>query len=237
MIYPFFTFLFAALNHITSVPSRLEITDPEAIKTKKAFQSTVRQDPVKEMVELKSKIPDIEYDLKYATKNNFTGKRLYPSSLKKTFLRKPVCEALQQVQDSLRKKGLGLKIFDAYRPYSVTIKMWETVRDEKYVANPVKGSNHNRGTAVDLTIIHLKSRQELNMGTGFDHFSDSAHHSFTQLPEEILQNRNLLKNIMEYFGFRAYQEEWWHYSWPESERFELLDISFQKLAKWAKRNP
>ncbi len=126
--------------------------------------------------------------------------------------------ALQKVQKELNQSGWGLKIFDAYRPYSVTVKFWELVKDERYVANPSKGSGHNRGITVDLTIINLKTRLELNMGTGFDNFSDTAHHSFTNLSEDILQNRILLKTTMEKYGFKAYNEEWWHYSLADANK-------------------
>ncbi len=125
--------------------------------------------------------------------------------------------------------GLGLKIFDAYRPYSVTEKMWLPVQDDRYAADPKKGSGHNRGVAVDLTLIYLATGEELNMGTGFDNFSDTAHHAFTNLPEDILQNRLLLKKNMEQYGFKALDTEWWHYSLPNAKDFELLDIDFKKL--------
>lgn len=125
--------------------------------------------------------------------------------------------------------GLGLKIFDAYRPYAVTEKFWELVHDERYVANPANGSGHNRGTSLDLTIIYLENGQELNMGTGFDNFTDTAHHSFTNLPESILQNRMLLKSLMEQNGFKALETEWWHYSLPNSKQYELLNLSFKKI--------
>jgi D-alanyl-D-alanine dipeptidase len=105
------------------------------------------------------------------------------------------------------------------------------VKDDRYVANPSKGSGHNRGTTVDLTIINLKTRVELNMGTDFDNFSDTAHHSFSSLSEDILQNRILLKTTMEKYGFKAYNEEWWHYSLTDANKFELLDIDFKKLKK------
>jgi D-alanyl-D-alanine dipeptidase len=127
--------------------------------------------------------------------------------------------------------GLGLKIFDAYRPYSVTVKFWELVKDERYVANPAKGSGHNRGIAVDLTIIDLKTGKELDMGTGFDNFTDTAHHTFTSLPEEVLHNRLLLKSTMEKYGFIALESEWWHYYLANGNTFELLDIEFKKLKK------
>ena len=157
--------------------------------------------------------------------------QMYPKNTSITFLRLPAAIALQKVQQELNEKGLGLKIFDAYRPFSVTVKFWELVKDERYVANPSKGSGHNRGIAVDLTIIYLKDGHELNMGTGFDNFTDTAHHTFTKLPEEILQNRELLRSTMEKFGFKAFESEWWHYFLAEGNRFEILDIEFSKLKK------
>jgi zinc D-Ala-D-Ala dipeptidase len=156
---------------------------------------------------------------------------MYPAGTHHSFLREPVAAALKKVQEELKGMGLGIKIFDAYRPYSVTVKFWELVKDERYVAHPAKGSGHNRGAAVDLTIIQLKTGTELNMGTGFDNFSDTAHQDYTRLPEEVLQNRQLLRSTMVKHGFRIYSEEWWHYSWPEAATFELLDIDFKKLAK------
>jgi len=146
-------------------------------------------------------------------------------------MRAPAAEALKKVQQELNTQGYGLKIFDAYRPFSVTVKFWELVHDERYVANPSKGSGHNRGIAVDLTIINLKNGIELDMGTGFDNFTDSAHHTFTKLPEEILQNRQLLRSTMEKYGFKAFDTEWWHYFLSAGEKFEILDIDFKKLAK------
>lgn len=154
---------------------------------------------------------------------------MYPANTQVTFLRLPAVRALQKVQAELNSKGLGMKIFDAYRPYSVTEKFWKLVHDERYVANPANGSGHNRGASVDLTIINLQTGKELDMGTGFDNFTDTAHHSFTALSESVLQNRLLLKSTMEKYGFNALETEWWHYSLPQSKRFELLNISFKKL--------
>ncbi|MCH5718416.1 M15 family metallopeptidase [Niabella hibiscisoli] len=125
---------------------------------------------------------------------------------------------------------MGLKVFDAYRPYSVTRKFWDLVKDERYVANPAKGSNHNRGTAIDLTLIQLNTGEELDMGTGFDNFSDTAHHSFKQLPEPILHNRQKLKTVMAKYGFTALSTEWWHYTYQSNIRFDVLDIPFRKLS-------
>src|SRR6476620_9652476 len=109
--------------------------------------------------------------------------------------------------------------------------MWELVHDERYVANPSKGSGHNRGLSIDLTLVDLKTGKEIEMGTGFDNFTDSASHSFINLPEEILQNRKLLKETMEKYGFKPLQTEWWHYSWPNDRNYEVFDMDFKTLRK------
>ena len=205
---------------------KLSVTDKYTL-----YKKQVQRDSTKKMIELKTLVPNLVYDLRYATINNFTHRLMYPQKTTVTFLRLPVALALQKAQHELNGKGFGLKIFDAYRPYSVTVKFWELVKDERYVANPVKGSGHNRGIAVDLTIINLKTGEELNMGTGFDNFTDTAHQTFTHLPEEILQNRQLLRSTMERYGFNAFETEWWHYFFKDGEKFEVLDIDFKKLRK------
>ncbi|MER3463654.1 MAG: peptidase M15, partial [Chitinophagaceae bacterium] len=184
----------------------------------------------KPMIEVRTAIPGVEYDLRYATRSNFTGEKLYKSG-KYTFLRSAVIEALMSVQEELRQKKLTLKIFDAYRPYTVTKKMWGLIHDERYVADPSKGSGHNRGIAVDLTIADASTGKELNMGTDFDNFTDTAHQTFKYLPATVLENRMLLKNLMEQYGFKALETEWWHYSWPNNHNYEVLDIDFKKLKK------
>jgi D-alanyl-D-alanine dipeptidase len=197
----------------------------------KEYQKLVELDSTKKMIELKSIIHDIIYDLRYATTNNFMHREIYPSQTNYTFLREPAAKALEEVQTELSKHGLGLKIFDAYRPYAVTQKFWELVKDERYVANPAKGSGHNRGIAVDLTIISLKNGEELNMGTGFDNFTDSAHQDFMELPSDIMQNRELLRSTMVKHGFKILPTEWWHYYLNDGDRFEVLDLDFKKLKK------
>jgi zinc D-Ala-D-Ala dipeptidase len=194
------------------------------------LQKTVQHNPQKQMVDIKKLIPNIVLDLKYATTDNFMKIKLYPP-IKTTYLRKEAAIALQKVQQELNKQGLGLKIFDAYRPYHVTEKMWEPVQDDRYAADPKKGSGHNRGVAIDLTIIDLKIKKELNMGTGFDNFSDTAHTDFIHLPQQVLQNRNLLKTTMEKNGFKVLDTEWWHFYLPNAKEFELLDISFSEFVK------
>jgi len=156
---------------------------------------------------------------------------MYKKGLRYTFLRLPAARALLAVQSELNAKGLGLKIYDAYRPYSVTVAFWDLIHDERYVANPAKGSGHNRGIATDLTIVNLKTGYELDMGTGFDNFTDSAHHSFKQFPDSVLANRELLKSTMEKYGFHLFETEWWHYFWGGAEAFPVLDLDFHVLYK------
>lgn len=184
------------------------------------------------MVEIKNLIPNIVYDLRYATTNNFTHTILYRSG-EQTFLRLAAAKALQKVEKDLNQRGFELKIFDAYRPYAITKKMWDLIHDNRYVADPSKGSGHNRGLAIDLTIINSKNGSELNMGTGFDNFTDSAHQSFKNLPPNILSNRQLLRETMEKYGFKALETEWWHYSWPNDRNYQVMNIDFNKLEKYS----
>ncbi|MBO9201168.1 MULTISPECIES: M15 family metallopeptidase [Niastella] len=195
------------------------------------YQSTVLNDSARKMVELLQLIPGIVYDLRYATTNNFTHLQLYVPASNHTFLRLPAARALAAVQKELNTRGYGLKIFDAYRPYAVTVRFWELIKDERYVANPGRGSGHNRGLAVDLTIVELKSHRELDMGTGFDNFSDTAHHAFTALPPEVLEHRKLLLDVMVKHGFNKLDTEWWHFFWPNDREYEVLDIPFVELVK------
>lgn len=202
------------------------------IKEGKKLRADGKSNPAKKMADIKKIIPDIVLDLRYTTTNNFMHKKLYPATTT-TYLRLPAAKALMAIQKELRNLGLGLKIFDAYRPYTVTEKMWELVKDDRYAADPKKGSGHNRGTAVDVTLINLISKEELQMGTGYDNFSDTAHHSFMALPKIVLENRKTLRSTMEKHGFRMLETEWWHYSLPNAKDYELLDIPFKTLKKIA----
>ncbi len=227
-----YLFLFFSLSMvIRSFAQAPGYTRPPVTDKLSEYKKQVKADPAKKMTELRELAPGIVYDLRYAGTNNFMRRMMYPAGTIFAYLRQPAARALQKVQEELNVKGLGLKIFDAYRPYSVTVKFWELVKDENYVAHPARGSGHNRGIAVDLTLLQLPAGTELAMGTGFDNFSDTAHHGFNRLPADILLNRQLLKTLMVKHGFRAYDKEWWHYSWPDAARFELLDIGFNKLKK------
>ncbi len=192
------------------------------------YKNSIAHKPGFAIVDIKAVIPGIALDLRYAGTNNFTRQQLYPAT-STTYLRGSAAKALKLVQEQLKRKGLGLKIFDAYRSYSATEAMWELVKDERYAADPKKGSGHNRGIAVDLTIIDLTTKKELDMGTGFDNFTDSARHDFKALPTAVIQNRMQLRRIMEKAGFSALETEWWHYSLPNVNEYGLLNLSFEQL--------
>ncbi|MDR3712123.1 MAG: M15 family metallopeptidase [Puia sp.] len=207
----------------------------QVIDSRKLYLETVQKDSNQRMEDLRQRIPSLVFDLRYATKDNFVKQPLYPAT-RTSFLRLPAAKALAGVQAALKTQGLGLKIFDAYRPYGVTKKMWEIVHDSRYVADPAKGSGHNRGIAVDLTLIDLSTGKELPMPTGFDNFSDSAHQDFRDLPEESIRNRLLLKTVMEKYGFEPLKTEWWHFSLPQPGDFKVLDLPFDELDSQDTRN-
>lgn len=194
------------------------------------YKQMLIEDPNLELVELKSLIPDIVYDLRYAGRNNFTGKKLYPSDTRLTFLRKLPAEALKAAADEFKTMGYKIKVFDAYRPYSVTEKFWKLIKDERYVAHPRSGSGHNRGLAIDLTLIDIKTGNEIEMGTGYDDFNETAHHGAENISNTAKANREILKNVMLRHGFRLFETEWWHYSWPNTDnRYDVMNIPFKKL--------
>lgn len=230
-----FLLLFSIIFHFldTSILAQSNVGNKyglNVIDDVKLLQSEIANDSNKKMIDIKKAIPSLIIDLRYSTTNNFMHRRLYPFLLT-TYLRLAAVNALKEVAIALKHKNLAIEIFDAYRPYAVTEQLWETVKDSRYAADPSKGSGHNRGTAVDLTIVNLRTKKELNMGTGFDNFSDTAHQDFTGLPAKILQNRLLLKTVMEKYGFVSLDTEWWHFSLPDANNYELLNISFDALKK------
>lgn len=193
------------------------------------YADSVKQNPSIKLVLLKNYIKDIVLDLRYATTNNFMSKKLYKSA--DAFYGLAATIALTKVQDSLKKINLGLKIFDAYRPYAATCLMWQVVKDDRYAANPKTGSGHNRGIAIDLTLINFITKTEVPMPTSFDNFSDTSHHNFTALPLNVLENRRILTTIMEHFGFKKLDTEWWHFQFITAVKPPVFNISFKHLKK------
>lgn len=191
------------------------------------YKLQVKANPDKQLVEIKKYIPEITLDLRYATTNNFMHRRMY--KIAKAYARLPVVKALQQVEAELKTQGLGLKIYDAYRPYAVTVNFYELTPDTNFVADPRKGSKHNRGCAIDLSLISLKTGKELDMPTGFDSFSRKAGASYMDLSAQQITNREMLKTVMAKYGFRVISTEWWHYDFTGWAGYELLDIPVEWL--------
>ena len=167
---------------------------------------------------------DFVYDMKYATTDNFLKAQVYECG--ECYMRVATAKALISANISFIDRGFRIKFFDCYRPHDVQKKMWEIVPNPTYVANPAKGSVHNRGGAVDITLVDLKGN-EVAMGTTFDFFGPKARHSYKNLPKEVLQNRKILKEVMEATGFRAIASEWWHYNYPITLNYEVSNFLWE----------
>lgn len=177
------------------------------------------------LVDLSQVMPDVILDIRYASRNNFLGFPVYAKPV--CYLHKKAVDALIAVQKELSTMGLGLKVFDGYRPLSVQQMMWDAVQDERYVSNPAKNKGrHTRGTAVDLTLVDCEGN-ELEMPTAFDDFTEKAHSDYSDLSEAVLRNRTLLAEVMERHGFQRLPTEWWHFDfqdWRDDSQFPPLDI-------------
>lgn len=193
----------------------------------KTYQADYKENPANELVEIKKEIPSVVLDIRYATKNNFMKEVMYGQA--RAFARRPVVAQLKKIQSLLKPKGYGLKIFDAYRPYAITLAFWEKASDKNFVANPAKGSKHNRGCAVDLTIIDLKTGKDVPMPTPYDSFAPEAAPHFNKLPPTIIKNRDFLIATMETNGFKVIYNEWWHFDFKSWQNYPLMDIPFEKL--------
>lgn len=174
-------------------------------------------------VNLKDYSADFVYDMKYATEDNFLKAKVYDCA--ECFLRFKTVKALVKANTKFIKKGYHIKIYDCYRPLDIQKRMWKIVSNPEYVADPAKGSIHNRGGAVDITLVDVDGI-ELDMGTSFDFFGPEASHYFDNLSDEVKQNRALLKRIMKKSNFNSFDSEWWHYN--------LKNASIDKVAntKW-----
>ncbi len=180
-----------------------------------------------DLIAVTAAAPGIRLDIRYATSNNFTGQAVYPAA--EAYLRRPVAEKLAAVEAELETQNLGLKVFDAYRPLAVQKRFWEIMPDERYVADPQKGSRHNRGSAVDVTLVRRDTGIELPMPTPYDDFTEKAGWAYTNFPPEVLRNRELLREVMTRHGFLPFPTEWWHYDDAAWTNYSILDINFSDL--------
>jgi D-alanyl-D-alanine dipeptidase len=159
-------------------------------------------------------------DMRYATTDNFVKEKMYDCS--RCFLRPKVAQKILEAHLMLQEGGLGLKMLDCFRPRPIQQKLWDKFKNPLYVTDPAKGSMHNRGAAVDLTIVDAEGEQ-LDMGTAFDFFGKEAHHAYINLSEEVLANRKLLRETMQAVELHPITTEWWHYSF-RGEQYELSDM-------------
>lgn len=173
------------------------------------------------LINIKSIIANILIDLRYATPDNFTGQTMY--EFQECFLQKEVALQLAEVQKELESMGLGLKIWDGFRPMAVQWKFWELLPDERYVSDPRKGGRHTRGTAVDVTLVNQKG-EELGMPSGFDDFSEKAHRDFQGASESAIWNRAVLERVMQKHGFVGLPSEWWHFDFVGWEKYPPIEI-------------
>ncbi len=188
-----------------------------------------------DLVEITSLDPTMRLEIRYASTDNFLGRRLYPQA--RAFLRRPVAEALLRAHRSLGAQGYGLLIFDAYRPWSVTRTMWELTPPDKrgFVANPKRGSNHNRGCAVDLTLFDRATGREVEMPSGYDELTERAAAGYAGGGPEPRARRDLLRRVLEGQGFRVEPHEWWHFNHRDCGRYPVLDVPFEAIDAQSQR--
>lgn len=186
----------------------------------------VEKNPQQALVDL-ARIQGLQLDIRYATKENFTGEVIYPEAA--AFARLEVAKALELANQAFQEKGYAIKIWDAYRPYDATVLFYELVKDTTYVASPYSGSRHNRGCALDLTLVDLESMKEIPMPTAYDDFTEMAHPDYPMKNPIVAKNRQLLISTMQQFGFEVYPSEWWHFDFKGCENYPILNLPFEVL--------
>ena len=206
-----------ANNIQTNIPLKASVITPKTAPK-------VDRNNDADLVDIRSINSNILLDIRYATENNFMKRKVYPVA--RCLLRRVVAEKLSQVQQDLEKQGLGLKVYDCYRPLSVQKIMWQIMPNPRYVANPATGSRHNRAAAVDLTLVNSKG-EELEMPTEFDNFTNKAHRNYMGGSRESLRHRYLLTQAMQKRGFIPLSTEWWHFDAVGWQKFDILDVPLE----------
>lgn len=209
VVYAIYLLLLCASVNAADVKS----SDKKSTDTQKLFELTKLTD-------------NIILDIKYATPDNFTKQVLYDEA--RFFLRESTAKKFLNAVKDFEKMGYKVRVFDGYRPLSVQKKMWKILPDEKFVADPAKGSRHNRGGAVDMTLTD-KNGKDINMGTPYDDFTEKAHPLYKDFPADVLKNREIIKSVMEKNGFSQFPTEWWHYDDKDWEKFGIIDKDFSQI--------
>ena len=179
-----------------------------------------------DLVDVTERIPDAVLDLRYATADNFLRRKVYPDGAR-CLLRPVTAAKLEEAARSLRERGFRIRLYDCFRPRSVQWEMWRILPRPGYVADPRKGSHHNRGVAVDLTLADRDGR-EVEMPTAFDTFTRAAHHAYSGGSSTARRHREILLRAMEQAGFRRNAMEWWHYDLPGAGKYPVLEAPLSR---------
>lgn len=209
------------------MPFSIRLLPVLALAISTSLATANNQSAAGDLVDL-AQLPDPPLlDIRYATKLNFTGEKLYPAPV--AWLHRDAAEALSQVQADLRGQGLALKVLDGYRPLSVQQKMWDLIQDERYVSNPaVNRGRHTRGTAVDVALVDLMGNP-LPMPSGFDDFTEKAHRDYSGASEEEKRNAKILETAMVARGFEPLPTEWWHFDLKNWTEYPPLEVTLEEL--------
>lgn len=202
---------------VTATPE----SETETPESRSDWPVSLERLPDTAFVRLTDYSSDFVYDMKYATADNFLNEVVYDCP--ECYTRVSTAKALIEVNKAFMEKGYRIKFFDCYRPHSIQKKMWKIVPNPTYVADPAKGSIHNKGGAVDITLVNAAG-EELDMGTPFDFFGREARHAYTGHSQEVLDNRMLLRSTMEAHGFNAITSEWWHYNYGPTLEYGIADF-------------
>jgi serine beta-lactamase-like protein LACTB len=188
-----------------------------------------------DLVELRKLDPTIRLEVRYAGTNNFLGTRFY--SQPRAFMQRPAAEAVARANRKLRARGYGLLIHDAYRPWYVTKVFWDATPDDKkiFVADPSKGSRHNRGCAVDLTLYDLKTKRAVEMVSTYDETTARAYPDYPGGTSLQRWHRELLRTAMEAEGFTVYNAEWWHFDFKDWQKYRIGNLTFEQLSQYRER--
>ena len=203
------------------------------------FQDAPPKEPgpfrASDLVELVTLDPTITLDIRYATANNLAGRAVYPEA--RAFLQRPAAEALVRAHRALAPRGYGLLVFDGYRPWRVTKLFWDVTPPEKheFVADPAKGSKHNRGCAVDLSMYDLRTGREVEMPSVYDEMSARAYPTYELGPAQARERRDVLRAAMEKEGFTVEPNEWWHFNYKDWTQYPILDMAFADISRAAVR--
>ncbi len=207
-----------AINSVTQKTELTTETDIKIINT-----SDIERVDDSTFVNIKDFNGNFVLDMKYATTDNFLKTKVYDCA--SCYLRFKTVKSLIAANNEFKLKGYSIKIFDCYRPLDVQKKMWQLVPDANYVADPKKGSIHNRGGAVDITLIDTNGN-ELDMGTAFDFFGPEASHNYEKVSNEVKRNRAFLKEIMLKNNFKSFDSEWWHYNLVDSQKDAIANFKW-----------